>query len=232
MPEETNTSVDTSATQVSPPPVMGNASSSATLETKPSAMTLEEAQARLIELERSQTNAKEEVERHRRKLTAYEKAEREAEAAKKAADDAQLSEIERIKKQYAALEQKNKQYQQQLATERLTSTLIAHGVVDAELATLAIQSLLEYDGDGMPSNVSDAIKMLAKNKPILFANPVASPPPAEPAHPTTPPPTPTRQPAPTLPSANPGRSTMTAPGTPLPGTFTPPNWGDAFQSPK
>lgn len=232
MPGETNTSAEVSATQQpSTSPAMGTPATDGATPQKPT-LTLEEAMKRLAEFEQSQTNAKEEVERHRRKLTAYEKAEREAEAAKKAADDAQLSEIERIKKQYAALEQKNKQYQQQLATERLTSTLIAHGVVDAELATLAIQSLLEYDGDGMPSNVSDAIKMLAKNKPILFANPVASPPPAEPAHPTTPPPTPTRQPAPTLPSANPGRSTMTAPGTPLPGTFTPPSWGDAFQSPK
>ncbi|MGH2480250.1 MAG: hypothetical protein ACRDHW_11390, partial [Ktedonobacteraceae bacterium] len=91
-----------SATPTPGTPVMGNtpAPGGATPPAVTS-LTLEEAIKRLAELEHSHGNAKEELDRHRKKLSSYEKLEKEQAEAKRLADEAQLSEIDRVKKQHA-----------------------------------------------------------------------------------------------------------------------------------
>lgn len=198
-------------------PVTGTASVGATPATAPS-LTLEEALKKIADLEHSQGNAKEEVERHRKKLTAYEKAEAEREAAKKAEADAQLSEIERVKKQSVETEQQAQRYKQELISARIALAAKEKGIIDPELAALAIQKSLEYDEQGMPSNVDKALDALIKQRPFLAPKPSEAP--AESA-PATPAQVPQVQTAPVIPAMSPpGRATITAPGTPPPGKPT------------
>lgn len=203
------TSSPGSATPTGDQPATGNATVGAT----PAAatLTLEEALKKIADYEHAQKNAAEEVERHRKKLTVYEKAEAEREAAKKAADDAQLSEIERVKKQQVETEQQAQKYKQELINARVSLAAQAKGIIDPDLATLAIQKSLEYGEDGMPTNVDKALDELIKHKPYLAPKPAD--PPATPAQ--------TAQPArlatPALPAFNPGRSQIASPGSIPPG---------------
>lgn len=156
---------------------------------------------RIAEYEHKYGNATEELERHRKFRANYDKQQAEAEAAKKAAEEAQLSEIERVKKQHAEAEQRIKSYQQQLATAQVRMAAQAKGIIDPELAALAIQSSLEYGEDGMPTNVDKALDALLKSKPYLA--PQAAEPPATPARPA----------APAIPAMNPGRTQIAPPAT-------------------
>src|SRR5437588_10612416 len=97
MPDE-NTSPGQSATQT-PGPATETPTTSTGATPAKAALTLEEALKKLADLEHSHGAAREELDRHRKKLTAYEKSEADAQAAKTLADEAQLSEIERTKKQ-------------------------------------------------------------------------------------------------------------------------------------
>lgn len=167
---------------------------------------------RIAEYEHKYGNATEELERHRKFRANYDKQQAEAEAAKKAAEEAQLSEIERVKKQHAEAEQRIKSYQQQLATAQVRMAAQAKGIIDPELAALAIQSSLEYGEDGMPTNVDKALDALLKSKPYLA--PQAAEPPATPAPNANGAPTaPARPAAPAIPAMNPGRTQIAPPAT-------------------
>src|SRR5579872_6849687 len=139
MAEETPTpSPETGATPVTGIPATGTpAPAGATPAT--ATLTLEEALKRLADVEQSQKNAKEEVERHRKKLSAYEKQEKEQEAAKKAAEEAQLSEIERTKKQHAELQAQHETYrrttQERLVRYEVERRATALGIIDPDAAT-------------------------------------------------------------------------------------------------
>ena len=179
-------------------------------------LTLEEAIKKIADLEHKQFNATEELERHRDFRAKYDKRQAEAEAAKKAADEAQLSEIERVKQQRAEAEQRVKTYQQQLATAQVRMAAQAKGIIDPELAALAIQGSLEYGEDGMPTNVDKALDALLKSKPYLGPQPAE--PPATPAtSANSAPTTPARPAAPALPAMNPGRTQIAPPTTTNPG---------------
>lgn len=207
---EENTSSGSGATPNPDPGVTPNATGSAT--GPGAALSHEDAMKRIAELERTHGNAKEELERHRKKLTGYEKKEAEELAARKAADEAQLSEIERIKKQHQEATQQIEHYKKQLIQSQVKLAAQAKGIIDPDLAALAIQSDLEYGEDGMPSNLDKALDTLIKNKPFL------APKPAEPTQaPTTPAQTVQTPRAPAVPAMNPGRSNIPTPGANPPG---------------
>lgn len=175
-PETTPAQAATSTTP-SPPAGDGN-------ET----MTLEEARKL-----RSEAN------NLRKRMKAYEDAE-------KAAQEAQLAEIDRVKQQHQAAEDRIKHYQQQLVTAQVKLAAQAKGIIDPDMAALAVQNMLEYGEDGMPSNLDKALADLIKNKPYL------APKPAEPAPaPVTPAQTAATQRAPAVPAMNPGRANITPP---------------------
>ncbi len=219
---EDNTSSGTPATGTpDTQPATGTASQGATPQ-KP-ALTLEEVLKRNAELEHSHNNAKEELDRHRKKLSAYEKAEKEQEAAKKAAEEAQLSEIERIKKQHTEAEQRIKQYQQQLVMAQVKLAAKDKNIIEPDLAALAIQDKLELDENGLPTNLEKVLDDLIKNKPYL----VKADAPAEPA--TTPAQTANQRTAPATPVMNPGRSNIASPGSNPPGKI--PSWSDIYRRP-
>jgi len=219
--EQDNTSSDASATQNAGSPATGTpASGSATLQ-KPSP-TVEELLMENAELKRTQGNATEEVERHRKKLTAYEKKEAEAEAAKKAADEAQLSEIERVKKQHTESMQQIERYKEQLTTAQVKIAAQSLGIIDPDMAALAIRTSLEYDKDGLPTNVDDALKALIKNKPYFVAPKSAEPAPEQSVQSA-------RLAPPIIPAMSPGRTNIPAPGSNPPGKI--PSLRDVFNRP-
>lgn len=200
------TSSDASVTQPSDPPVTGTpASLGATPEKPTTTAPSEETAARIAELERALKNATEERDRHRKKLSGYEDAERKAAEEK-------LSEIEREKKARTDAETRSEQYRQQLVTAHVKLAAAAKGIIDPDLAALAIQAELEYGEDMMPTNVEKALDKLVKNKPYLIA-------PAQ-QQAQNAPTTPLQGGAPAVPAMNPGRSQIVPPESVPPGRLS------------
>lgn len=202
-----NTSSSTgSETQPADQPATGTpASQGATPEKPNTTVASEETAARIVELERALKNATEERDRHRKKLSSYEDAERKAQ-------EAQLSEIEKVTKRAAEAESRSEQYRQQLVTASVKLAATSQGIIDPDLAALAIQNELEYDEYGMPTNTEKALEKLVKNKPFLLA-PVQQSQPSEPQVPAPP----LQGRAPVVPAMNPGRSQIAPPGSTAPG---------------
>lgn len=128
---------------------------------------------------------------------------------KEAADrDAQLSEIEKISKRATEADKLVNQYKQELIASKVQLAAQAKGIIDPELAAMAIQKSLEYGDDGMPTNLDKALDDLLKSKPFLSGQSTAAS-----ASPSTMP-----QPGtPALPAMNPGRSAIPSPNALLPG---------------
>ncbi len=194
-------------------PVTGTPSGGAT-PPKNVAATLEEALARIAELEHATKNATEERDRHRKKLTAYEEAEKKAQ-------EAQLSEVERTKKQHADLQSKYESDTAALISQivnlRVKEIAAKLGIIDPDAAVRLIDDEFEVDDEGNVTNAEELLKALLKNKPYLAGTP--APTPASPQ---------ARQ-APATPAMNPGRSTIAAPGQRTPGSI--PTWEDVFKRP-
>lgn len=207
---------------------------------QPATLSLEEAMKRIAELEHTHGNAKEELERHRKKLSAYEKAEAERAEQQKAAELAQLSEIERVKKEHAEI-----QAQHEAVIRELQETRIQHSVmreatalnfIHPEIAARLVDwSELEYDDKGAPTNVQKLLDKLVKSMPELVK--ASQAPTAQPES-NNQPQAPTRpngglRPAPfapAVPAMNPGRSNIPAPGVNPPGS--PVRLSDVFRRPK
>lgn len=224
MPDEL-TSSGNGATPTPEPGATPNAPVSATPQ--PAALSLEEAMKRIAELEHTHGNAKEELERHRKKLSAYEKAEAERAEQQKAAELAQLSEIERVKKEHAEIQAKH-----EAAIRELQETKIQHAVIreatglsfiHPEIASRLLDwSELEYDEQGNPQNTSKLLEKLVKSMPELVratqaptAQPESNNQPSAPTRPNgglRPAPY-----APAVPAMNPGRSNIPTPGVNPPG---------------
>ncbi len=188
---------------------------------KPS-VSIEDALARIAELEHANKNATEERDRHRKKLSTYEDAE-------KAAQQAALSEVEKVTKRAEEAEQRIKAYQQQLVTAQVKLAAQAKGIIDPDLAALAIAGQLELGEDGMPTNIDKTLDSLIKSKPYLAPKPAE--PPAEPAAPATPAQTATQTRPPMTPAMNPGRTNITPPGQTSGKHPSKIGWGDVYTRP-
>lgn len=140
--------------------------------------------------------------------------------------DAELSQVEKVTKQAEAERARAEQYKQQYVSAQVQLAAQKKGIIDPEMAALAVQKSLEYDENGLPSNLDKALDELVKNKPYLVKAAEASPP-ASPAQ--------TAQPAstPTIPAMNPGRSSIPSPaGSPPPGGRPRiPSWSEVYSNP-
>lgn len=204
-----------SATPASGTPATGTPSTSTgATPTKPS---VEELQARIAELERHATNKTEEAARHGKNLTAAEKELAAYKDKERLAEEATLSEIEKSKKVLEAekvaraqAEAQIQQLRQELISKMVQLVAKEKGVIDSELAAMAIAGKLELGEDGMPTNVEKAIDDLVKNKPYL------APKPAEltQEQPASPVQTANNLRPPVTPTMNPGRSAINPPTVP------------------
>lgn len=224
-----NTSLDTGVTPNASTGATPNAPSGATPPVQP-ALTLEDALKKIAELEHSGLNAREELDRHRKKVSAFEKAEAEREAQRKAAEEAQLSEIDRIKKQYAETQAERESLLQELQQTRIQHAVMAQATtlnfIHPEIASKLVDwSELEYNEQGHPTNTAKLLEKLAKAMPELIR---ATQAPTQSESTTTQPATPTQTAsttpalkpapfAPSVPAMNPGRSNIPAPGSNPPG---------------
>ena len=176
------------------------ASSGVTPQMKPTA-TLEEALAKIAELEHAHKNAREQADRQAKKLSTYEQAEEQAKLAA-------LSEVEKANKRAQDAEKQIQQYKDQIVLEKVINAAHKKGIIDPELAALAVKGNLEYGDDGMPSNLDKALDELIKAKPYLVPK-ADEPAPASPAQ--------TARRAPMIPAMNPERSSIASPGQNTPG---------------
>jgi len=206
MPEET--SAGTGVMPETGTPATGSTASSGATPAK-QATTLEEALAKIAELEHSHNNAREQANRQAQKLSAYEKQE---EARKLAA----LGDLEKAQKQAADAQKQLETYKQELVNAQVKLAAKDKGIIDPDIAALALKDKLEYGDDGMPSNLEKALDDLIKAKPYLLAQ-------AQSAAQTA-----STQRAPTTPANNPGRSSIVQPGssTMQPGKVT--TWHDVY----
>jgi hypothetical protein len=190
MEEITPTSGATPAVPPVTPPALA-----ATTTTTPETPAVEGEQISLEEAKK----LRKEAQALRTRLKGYE----DAETAKQ---QAALSDVEKANKQVADLQQKYDQQQKQLVASHVKLVAAGKGIIDPDLAALAIADHLEYGDDGMPSNLDKALDELIKNKPYLAKA-------ADPA--TTPAQTANARTTPALPAMNPGRSSIPAPSQSL-----------------
>lgn len=127
----------------------------------------------------------------RKRLKAYEDKEAEAQAAA-------LSESQKLEKRATEAEKQAQMYKQQLITAHVKIAAQAKGIIDPDIAALAIQSSLEFGEDGMPTNVEKALDDLVKNKTYLLNKETTQ---ASSAQPHTP----------AIPVNNPGRKAIQSP---------------------
>jgi hypothetical protein len=191
------------ATPATGSPATGNTSVGATPTKTPT--TLEEALAKLAELERHATNKEEQASRHGKDLTAAQKRLAEYEAKERQAQEATLSEVQKATKKAEELQQRYEQEHKQHISALVKLAASSKGIIDPDLAALAIADGLEYDDKGMPSNLDKLLEDLVKNKPYLAAKPAETQ--ATPAQ--------TAQ-RPQFTANNPGRQNITPPGQQLP----------------
>lgn len=132
------------------------------------------------EVAQSEAQAAEEQERfdaeYVRKLRAeaaeYRKRLRELEGKVKTEEEAKMSEQERLQRRLAELERKEIEYQQSLQARTLEYEVKLHaarlGIVDPEAAYRLLDlKQIEFNDDGKPTNIEEAMKKLIANKPYL-----------------------------------------------------------------
>lgn len=174
------------------------ASVGATPSVKPPT-TLEEAMARIADLERHSANKEEQATRHGTKLTEVEKELAAYKEKERKTQDATLSEQQKLAKRAEEAEQKYQQTQKQLVTAHIKLAAKEKGARNPDVVASHIASQLEYDKDtGLPTNLEKVLEDLSKSDSYLFAT-------AEPASPAQ------QRPPQILPN-NPGRSAIAPPG--------------------
>jgi chromosome segregation ATPase len=213
MAEETTTqpTPQGSATPPTGTPATGTTTSQgATPEKKQS---LEEALARIADLERHSKNKEEEAARHGKNLSAAEKELAAYKEKERQAQEAQLSELEKANKRFSEanqiIQQKDELISQLKKQLVLAETKIKASSMDfhnPEVAAKLIQENLEYDENGNPTNLEQVLKDLAKQNPFLVKAKEQA------QEQTTPAQTASQQRAPMIPVNNPGRSVISPPG--------------------
>lgn len=214
MNDNTTSSGSQSATPVATDSgAMPTASQSATL-TKSSTQGLEEARARIAELEHRLSNKTEQAERHGGKLTELEKELNAYKEKERLAQEAAMSEREKLEKRATEAEKLVQQYKQQLVNAMVKLVAQSKGIINPDVAAKLVQGELQYGDDGLPNNLDDVLTALAKNEPYLFK-------PSESAVQNDKPPAqsvPTPR-TPAIPAMNPGRANISTSNTLPPGTY-------------
>ena len=209
MADDTTPSSGAGATPATGSPSAGTPSGGAT--PPKSAATLEEALARIAELERHATNKAEEAARHGTKLTAAEKELAAYKEKERLAQEASMTEQQKLQAAMAEKEQLAEQLAIELF-ERYVHDDVANmapklnfleGIPPKYLARLIDWDAIEEEG-GKPSNVQTLLEQVAKDVPMFIKQA------------QTPNQQQQRQ-APTVPAMNPGRSTIAQPGASIPG---------------
>lgn len=215
----TTTSPDGGATPTQGTPATGTPASGATPTKLPT--TLEEALARIAEIERHATNKEEQATRHGKDLTAAQKRLAEYEEKERLEREATLSEVQKLANQKEEAEARYQQEHKQHINALVKLAASAKGIHDPDVAALLITDKLEYDEQGMPKNLDQALDDVLKNKPYLAAKPEPASTPAQ------------QQRTPPQFTANaPGRQNIVQPGqAPQGQPFTPTRLTDVYKRP-
>jgi chromosome segregation ATPase len=219
-----NTSSDGASATPAPGSLATSTTTSGGATPPKSPTTLEEALAELADIRRHATNKEEQATRHGKELTSAQKRLAEYEEKERLAQEAALTEQQKLAKRAEDAEARYQQTQKQLISAHVKMAAHTKGIIDPDIAALAVQDKLEYGEDGLPSNLDKALDDLIKNKPYLVPVKIAE-------EPTTPAQTaqPQQQRAPQVPPMNPGRSSITPPDSNAP--FKPVRLTDVYKRP-
>jgi hypothetical protein len=135
---------------------------------------------------------------HRTKLNKFEQDEL-------ARQQAAMGDLEKAQARADKAEKQIQQYRDQLVLAQVTTAALKKGIIDPDLAALAVKGSLEFGDDGMPTNLDKALDDLIKSKPYLVPQ-QAGQQPASAAQTAG-----MRQP-PQTPANNPGRGQIVQPG--------------------
>lgn len=122
----------------------------------------EDAAAKIARLEKENADTRKEAASWRTKVRGYEQAEEERKTAS-------LSDVERATNALEAEKARSAKTREKLAALAVQNTAQTLGIVDPEVALALISSQLEYDDDGLPTNVSALLADLLTRKPYLGA---------------------------------------------------------------
>ncbi|HEX2614015.1 MAG TPA: hypothetical protein VHL10_00860 [Nitrososphaera sp.] len=137
------------------------------------------------------------------KLRRYADAEEQAKLAA-------LSDVEKANKRAEQAEKLYQDAQKRMIASEIKLAAKNKDFLNADIAAKAIADDLEFDEQGMPTNVEKALDLLAKNNPFLLKQKPAETPPEPTAAQTAPAP-PVATPA--IPAMNPGRTAIQPPNT-------------------
>jgi len=197
MPEDT-TSSGAGATPTAGSPATGSTSVGAT-PTKMIATTLEEALARIAELEKHANNKSEEAARHGKNLSAAEKELAAYKEKERLAQEATQSEIEKMQKRTEAAEKQVQQLRQENVTKEIQLQATTRGIANVELIAPYVLQKLEYE-DEKPTNLDKVLDEIVKGNPNIIKQADETPA------------TSARIGPPATPAMNPGRSSIQSPG--------------------
>jgi hypothetical protein len=150
MTEDTNTSVaSTQAVNATTSPALAATPETPAVDGAETPISLEEAK----KLRTAEASL-------RKRLKAYEDAEQHQK-------DAALSDVQKATKRAEELEQKYQQERKQRIDALVQLAASKKDIIDPDLAALAITPQLEFDDQGMPTNLDQLLDNLLKNKPYL-----------------------------------------------------------------
>lgn len=87
--------------------------------------------------------------------------------ARKKLEDAQLSDAQKLEQRATEAEAARDTYKARIASYAVQLAAQKLGIIDPELAALAIAGQLKYGDDGAPTNADELLKALLVNKPYL-----------------------------------------------------------------
>lgn len=145
--------------------------------------------------------------------------------AEKAAEQATLTASQKLEGQLKSVVEEKERYKQELISAKVALAAHALGIIDPDMAALAVHKSLEYGDDGMPTNLEDALKALVKSKPYLVPKLAET----KVEEQSTPAQTTQTPKAPAVPAMNPGRTSIAQPGQLPPGKI--PGWGEVYKRP-
>ena len=114
--------------------------------------------------ERMLADVRKEAAGYRTRLKGFEDAEAQRQQAS-------LSELEKATNTLAERDKQLSAFKDQLVLEKVTNAALKKGIIDPELAALALKGSLEFGEDGMPTNLEKALDDLLKAKPYLAQQP-------------------------------------------------------------
>ena len=116
---------------------------------------------------RSPEDFESEIAKLRKESAAYRNKDKELDQLKADTEVANLNDLEKAQKRATAAEQQAATYRDRIASQEVRLRALEKGFADPTDAMDMLRTSLQYDDDGMPKDLDDALDALLKAKPYL-----------------------------------------------------------------